>query len=75
MTTSARRATEWLRTLLADLTDWLDAPSVAAIGDIRGKMRERLGDQPAFERSNWHSTRLGGGLPDAGLRLARPPPR
>jgi len=67
MTTSAllRHGIGHMRTLLADLTEWLDARGVAAIGDIRGKMsRERLGDPPAFERGNYISILHGwkGGL-------------
>ena len=55
MTTSAllRHGIGHVCTLLADLTDWLDACGVAAIGDIGGKMScRRLGDPPAFERGN-----------------------
>ena len=58
MTTSAllRHGIGHMRTLLAELTEWLDARGVAAIGDIRGKMsRQRLGDPPAFERGNYIS--------------------
>jgi dihydroorotate dehydrogenase (fumarate) len=58
MTTSAllRRGIGHMRTLLSDLTEWLDARGVTAIGDIRGKMsRQRLGDPPAFERANYIS--------------------
>jgi dihydroorotate dehydrogenase (fumarate) len=47
MTTSAllRHGIGHMRTLLADLTDWLDARGVATIDDIRGKMsRQRLID-------------------------------
>ena len=58
MTTSAllRYGIGHMNTLLADLTEWLDARGVTAINDIRGKMsRERLGDPPAFERANYIS--------------------
>ncbi len=58
MTTSAllRHGAGHMRTLLRDLTDWLDARGVAAIGDIRGKMsRQRLGEPQAFERANYIS--------------------
>ena len=58
MTTSAllRHGIGHMRTLLDDLTEWLDARDVAAIGDIRGRMsRERLGDPLAFERGNYIS--------------------
>jgi dihydroorotate dehydrogenase (fumarate) len=54
MTTSAllRHGIGPMRTLLSDLTDWLDARGVAAIGDIRGKMsRKRLGEPPSFGRA------------------------
>jgi len=56
MTASAllRHRISHTRTLLANLTEWLDARGVAAIGDIRGKMsRKRLGDPLAFERPNY----------------------
>ena len=45
-----------MRTLVNDLTAWLEARDVAAIGDIRGRMsRHRLGDPVAFERGNYIS--------------------
>ena len=58
MTTSAllRHGIEHMRTLLHDLTEWLDARGVATVGDIRGRMsRARLGDPVAFERGNYIS--------------------
>ncbi len=56
MTTSAllRHGIGHMRTLLGDLTDWLDARGVAAIGDIRGNMsRQRLDEPAAFDRGNY----------------------
>ena len=68
MTTSAllRHGIDHMRALLEDLTAWLDARDVAAIGDIRGKMsRQRLGDPVEFERVNYisilHSWSVGRG--------------
>ena len=68
MTTSAllRHGIDHMRALLEDLTAWLDARDVAAIGDIRGKMsRQRLGDPVEFERGNYisilHSWSVGRG--------------
>ncbi len=58
MTASAllRYGSDHMRTLLNDLTAWLEARDVAAIGDIRGRMsRHRLGDPVAFERANYIS--------------------
>jgi dihydroorotate dehydrogenase (fumarate) len=58
MTTSSllRHGIGHMRTLLNDLTDWLEAREVASIGDIRGRMsRQRLGDPVAFERGNYIS--------------------
>ena len=58
MTTSAllRHGIDHMRTLLNDLTAWLDARDVASIGDLRGRMsRQRLGDPVAFERGNYIS--------------------
>ncbi len=63
MTASAllRHGIGHMRTLLNDLTDWLDARGVAAIDDIRGKMsRERLGQPEAFERGNYIGILQGG---------------
>jgi dihydroorotate dehydrogenase (fumarate) len=56
MTTSAllRHGADHIRTLLRDLTDWLDARDVAAIADIRGRTsRQNLGHPAAFERGNY----------------------
>jgi dihydroorotate dehydrogenase (fumarate) len=58
MTTSAllRHGAGHMRTLVQDLTDWLDARDIATISDIRGRMsRQRLGDPVAFERGNYIS--------------------
>lgn len=58
MTTASllRHGPGHMRTLVNDLTDWLDARGVDSIDDIRGRMsRQRLGDPVAFERGNYIS--------------------
>ena len=57
-TTSAllRHGAGHMRVLVNDLTAWLEAREVAAIGDMRGRMsRTHLGDPVAFERANYIS--------------------
>ena len=57
MTTSAllRHGVGHMRTLVRDLTDWLEARDVTLDG-VRGRMsRQRLGDPVAFERGNYIS--------------------
>jgi dihydroorotate dehydrogenase (fumarate) len=57
-TTSAllRHGAGHMRTLVHDLTAWLEARDVAAIGDLRGRMsRQHLGNPVAFERANYIS--------------------
>jgi len=45
-----------MRTMVKELTDWLEARELASIGDIRGKLsRHQLGDPAAFERANYIS--------------------
>jgi dihydroorotate dehydrogenase (fumarate) len=57
MTASAllRHGTGYMRTLVDDLTEWLDVRNVTLDG-MRGRMsRQRLGDPVAFERGNYIS--------------------
>jgi dihydroorotate dehydrogenase (fumarate) len=58
MTASAllRHGASHMRTMLAGLTDWLEARALASVADIRGKLsRGRLGDPTEFERANYIS--------------------
>lgn len=58
MTASAllRHGIGHMHTVLHELTEWLQAREVAAIGDFRRSMsRERLSDSAAFERANYIS--------------------
>jgi len=56
MTTSAllRHGIGHMATLLASLTQWLDARGVAAVSEMRGRMSQRQIDDPTgFDRANY----------------------